>query len=32
MNGLRAGKREGGTGFGGVGSDARYALSGHFGW
>lgn len=32
MNGLKAGKREGETGFGEGGSDARYALSGHFGW
>lgn len=32
MNGLRAGRGGGGTGFGGVASDVRYALSGHFGW
>lgn len=32
MSGLRAGKREDEIVFGGVGFDARYALSGHFGW
>lgn len=32
MNGLRAGRARGWTVFGGVGSDAIYALSGLFGW